>query len=251
MTYTVGQIAQPNSNDPSDNPVDSIYMKIFKNAEAIEMSFAGVGLPDKAVQLTDGTLFLNNVPYFFHGKIKREETENVFNVYLVKGAKDGEIGSTEKRQFVAMVTVPIGTGFEDVAFSFMPYESEEFDTIIFKKSYSNKGLMPGDTNDTIIAYIEISSILNRLGEGKAFKRIGVQSRPGLRMCLNKEEIFIGRSGIYELHNGIITINFFSVVTEADFTSPYDYNSLTECKYLGNSVNIRPIPAYILDYMEEK
>ncbi len=45
--------------------------------------------------------------------------------------------------------------------------------------------------------------------------MGVQSRPEFLMCINGEEITTGRSGVYELKNGLVQTVFFYVVTGAE------------------------------------
>ena len=55
------------------------------------------------------------------------------------------------------------------------------------------------------------------------KQIGIQSRPGLEMCINGEMIRVGRSGIYELNHGI-DITFIGFMPEEDdhFLMDYQY-----------------------------
>ena len=49
-------------------------------------------------------------------------------------------------------------------------------------------------------------------------KIGVQGPPSLLMCINREPIRIGNSGIYEINNGIIHITSISFVPQS--TSDY-------------------------------
>ena len=57
------------------------------------------------------------------------------------------------------------------------------------------------------------------------KRIGVQGTPGLIMCINGEQIQIGKSGIFEI-NIDYTVSYFGVVIEKDsdkiFLLDYQY-----------------------------
>jgi len=50
-------------------------------------------------------------------------------------------------------------------------------------------------------------------------KIGVQGPPSLLMCINREPIRIGNSGIYEINNGIIHITSISFVVP-QYTSDY-------------------------------
>ena len=75
---------------------------------------------------------------------------------------------------------------------------------------------------------EIYNIINYLNtsiENKGtLKQIGVQGPPGLLMSINGEPIRIGRSGLYEINNGINT-TFIGFIVEADekyFILDYQY-----------------------------
>lgn len=71
-----------------------------------------------------------------------------------------------------------------------------------------------------------SSILvqDAVTEGK-LKQIGVQGPPGLQMCIDGEQIRLGRSGLYEINNGI-AISFLSFIVSNDdnkyFILDYQY-----------------------------
>ena len=66
---------------------------------------------------------------------------------------------------------------------------------------------------TVIARNDISSNINLTKNGdiaivnnilplEAVKKIGVQTRPGSLICINKEAIRVGRSGVYEMNNDV-------------------------------------------------
>lgn len=42
-------------------------------------------------------------------------------------------------------------------------------------------------------------------------KIGVQSRPGTLLCINHEQIRIGRTGVYEINNGV-KVSFFGIAS---------------------------------------
>lgn len=70
----------------------------------------------------------------------------------------------------------------------------------------------------VLAEVEVLSevynvvdFLNPAIENKGtLKQIGIQSQPGLLMCIDGEEIRVGRSGIYEINNGI-SIKFIGFI----------------------------------------
>ena len=56
------------------------------------------------------------------------------------------------------------------------------------------------------------------------KKIGIQARPSFLMCINKQEIRIGRSGIFEVNNGveITSIGFVPKGADDYFIMDYEY-----------------------------
>ena len=95
------------------------------------------------------------------------------------------------------------------------------------------------------------------------------------MCINGEEIHVGRTGTYEVRNGIITVEFFSVVEAAieDYNgnsplilpdgtratieqylnylanlAPVETATTTNSKCIFRNSKLRNIDAFTLDYM---
>lgn len=80
----------------------------------------------------------------------------------------------------------------------------------------------------IVRFDEIYNVVNYLNSftnKTSLLQIGVQSAPGLLMCINGEEIRVGRSGIYEILNGY-KISFIGFIVEPDdkqyFMLDYQY-----------------------------
>jgi hypothetical protein len=109
-------------------------------------------------------------------------------------------------------------------------------------------------------------------QGINFIKMGIQSRPGLMMAINGEEIRIGRSGIYEIKNGTILVNNFSVVAGATETTSAltdtiadinaRYNAATTEEQLANIQSVclfnttnypksRTIDSFTLDFLYRK
>lgn len=79
--------------------------------------------------------------------------------------------------------------------------------------YPRKIIPDGEENPSYAFY----SLNNLRSDGNYWKKIGVQTRPGSLIVINKQPIRIGRSGIYELNNGTKITNFM-------ITSGLDTNS---------------------------
>lgn len=164
--------------------------------------------------------------YYFHGRIRKMPWVQIFDIKLYNSESSANI----KTQYIKTITVESGGNIEeeknnreenwvDVEFIFTP--QFKFDHIVFLLQRGAEDFLRSNFSDgrpAIIAYQEVSEIKNVISNNKILKvptgigliKIGVQSRPGLLMCINGEEIRISRIGIYELKNGIMTTNFFSV-----------------------------------------
>lgn len=159
----------------------------------------------------------NTNNYYFHGKIKRMTTDQVFQIKLVFYEPSTQ-EEENKEQYIKTITVSKGNINEwvDVEFIFSPLLA--FDCILFElqrtiADYRYEIRYPH------IAYEELSVVNNiissRISDGAKLIKVGVQSHPGLLMCINGEEVRTCRTGIYELKNGIMTVGFFSTVASIE------------------------------------
>jgi hypothetical protein len=230
MAYVLGQY-----NKNQNVADDSIFMTLVTEGTAKHRkstSDSGVGgvsdiFYNECIQ-TGG--FSNTKNYYFHGKIKRMTSDQTFYVKLVN--YDDE-SSESVEQYIKTVTVAKGdpNDWVNVEFIFTPLVI--FDTLLFELQRTVEDYRE-EVRYPIIIYEEISEINNiiprRISDGVELIKIGVQSHPGLLMCINGEEIRTNRSGIYELKNGIMLVSFFSVVAGAAETT----SSMTDTM---NAINV--------------
>lgn len=212
MAYVLGQY---NKNISVHD--DNIFMTLVTTGAADRRTSQGdSGVSGLESMFEDECVRINALSdvrnYYFHGKIKRMETDQVFYIKLVYYSPSTQEENVE--QYIKTVSVSKGDPDEwvDVEFLFTPLLG--FDCILFELQRS-----VSDYRDEIrypkIAYEELSIVNNiitsRISNGAKLIKIGVQSHPGLLMCINGEEIRTCRTGVYELKNGIMTVGFFSVV----------------------------------------
>lgn len=213
MSYILGQY-----NKNKSVADDNIFMTLITSGTPLrrrnegDSGISGIEsiFYDECVQVN---AFSDTSNYYFHGKIKRMESDQTFYIKLVYYAPASQEENIE--QYIKTITVSKGDPDEwvDVEFIFSPYLS--FDCILFElqrtvADYRNEIRYPK------IAYEELSIINNiinsRIADGAKLIKLGVQSHPGLLMCINGEEIRTCRTGIYELKNSIMRVAFFSVVS---------------------------------------
>lgn len=175
--------------------------------------------------------FIAATTYYFHGKIKRMSTDQIFDVKLYNQNVDINSQTDYKEQYIKTIEVKKGVEYQyggdseddfedvilpewvDVEFIFTPQAN--FDHLVFILNRIVEVDFKRQKRFPIIAFQELSVINNVLENlidihNNKIIKIGVQSRPGLLMCINNEEIRTSRTGIYELKSGVMTVNFFSV-----------------------------------------
>lgn len=239
MSYTLGQYSKTTGDE-------LIYMTLITNGEAkrkdvqTDIGSQGTGIVFKNECLKVNSLFNNNNNYYFHGKIKRMNSNQVFTIKLVNYSSDDDM-----EQYIKKITVGGGDPHEwvDVEFIFNPYTT--FDTILFElqrtaEDYSDEVRYPH------IIYEEVSvinNILSRVIDNDVeLLKIGVQSNPGLLMCINGEEIRTSRSGIYELKDGVIVVTFFSVVAAAQESTSVLEDTIADINTRWDVANALPTAA---------
>lgn len=209
----------------------------------------------------------NNKTYYCHCKIKRmNDSIQKFNISLINASKINEDTykinkEIEYDQYIKTINIQQGTGTEwvDVNFIFTPRNSD-FNTILFRLTRISDDFIENKKRTPIIAFLELGEVTNILStivdnssntNIELFK-MGIQSRPGLKMCINREEISIGRTGIYEFKNGEIKINFFSLIGPAINKTDEELKDIKKSTMFLNEVPAnRPFDGFTIDYIYDK
>lgn len=161
--------------------------------------------------------------YYFHGAIKNGSTTIAgcyYNIKLVNKKSDDVNNDDERYQYIKSIYIAENKPLEDIEFIFTPII--DFTYILFEVDDKKMGQNPLPEN-TCLGVYELSLINNamvtKLGlEDPSSKKIypilkaGLQSRPGYLFCINGTDIRLPHSGIYEVKNGIIVVDFFSAIT---------------------------------------
>ena len=281
MGYVLDQFNQQRI-EASDLSNTSVYMTsnlkgtAKRKKEVTDNGVVGNGLPalyNECVQLEKP--FTAGSVYYFHAKIKRLATAQ--RLYLFLTHYDEVIGEENQSQYIKTIDIQGGDPDDWTDFEVIFSPLITFDCILFQlqrvvEDYRDETRYPR------IIYEELSEINNLITDKIGYEieliKIGVQSHPGLTMCINQEEIKVGRSGVYEVRNGIVTVNFFSVVQAAEEdingSNPLKINgktvsldvylnavaaestvtasSATNSKCIFSNSKIRSMDAFVLDYM---
>lgn len=160
------------------------------------------------------------------------------NVTIKLMNNDTSALSTTNVQTVAIITVPAGNTATElstpIVFDITITPSDTYNLLVFSIDRDGQDFTESprkwipmqsfivDSFGTISNIITdyLNPYIENMGR---LKQIGVQSHPGLEMCINGEMIRVGRTGIYEINHGI-DINFIGFMPEEDdhFIMDYQY-----------------------------
>ena len=248
MSYSIGQYFHiPNTQADDFMKALSISVQNIDiiGANNIKFTNAGFGITSGPFQSTEN--------YYVHCDIAPLQTEQVFHVKLMNR------NDTSKQQYVKTIIIPSGVtdaaSMVSIEFTFKPIA--EFDTLVFElQRETDDYINPRVTHILMEEISLVKNILPTLVGASNLVKIGVQGVSGVRMCINNEDIIIGRTGIYEIKNGIIEVDYFSVVAAGQLNGNVndEKNNAINNNY-GTKTNYvivsRTIPGFTLDYIYEK
>ena len=145
---------------------------------------------------------------------KRQDSEQVFYLKLCNTSQ-----SEDNTQLIEEYKVAKGTGSSKFEVIIVP--NSNYDQIIWQLQRigddytirNTDGTYGRIMNVTVNSYtqlIDIMPILKLKYTGMRYlTKIGIQGPPSLLMCINGQQIRLGKNGIYEINNGIniTSINF--------------------------------------------
>lgn len=236
MAYIIGQYNHNNASLDSASFITPITTgRVARKSNSSDTGVMTESLnPFEDECITDLNLESSKY-YYFRVQIKRTLTPQIFSVKLINF---NSTVSDSVEQFIKQISIQGGEREEWVSVEFIFHPIVSFDTILFQLQRTIEDYR-GFARYPKIDYQQLGSINNmitsKIGSGISLLKIGVQSHPGLTMCLNGEEIHISRTGIFELKDGTIPITFFSVTNPATEQNedPGDINSVEGWKLSVN------------------
>ncbi len=187
----------------------------FKDA-AINLTGSNV------LQSTDSTRTKSRNYYIKYRIYKKQDSDQVITIKLVNTNK-----TTDNEQTLNTITVPRGKEDEFFAFDLVISPNSTYNQILFllnrnsedfvieneDGSYGRKVKLEVEYYEEVINVIDtyLNASINNAG---ILKQIGVQGPPGMLMCIEGEGIRVGRSGIYEINNGVF-VTFLGFIIQDD------------------------------------
>lgn len=169
---------------------------------------------EECVKLSRGKALNSENIYYLHAKIKRMASDMTIYVQLTNY---NLVPAQRTTQYLQTINIQKGNNLEwyDFEIIFKPL-TDNFDCIVFQLQRTVADFDGEGYRIPIILYEELSIVKNFKTNltGNKIIKMGVQARPGVLMCINGQGIHIGRNGIYEVRNGIVYVDYFSIVKAA-------------------------------------
>ena len=201
--YNIGQFRRPQMNSYST----ALSMELGR--QQMEGITSGDILFYNACGNLSGTNVVNsqNCYYLRFGVKQRSDSEQAFYLKLRNVTE-----SEDNEQLIEEYKVSRGTG--TVYFEVILSPNATYNQILWelqRTALDYRMLNADDTygrvmNVVIDSYTRLIDVLTTLKSTytgmEYLTKIGIQGPPSLLMCINREQIRIGKSGIYEINNGI-------------------------------------------------
>lgn len=249
MAYNIGQIRfNPNKFQESKyykslNISTSTYTQRLLENSGIK-SFT-----DFAIKLVNNegeyaNIFHSNRSYYLKFSLfTRDDSEQKILLKLKSGGTNQqgqESTDQEREQLIDTFYVPKNTIETIVPFETIISPKDSYSTLVWElqrisQDYErdddeniSQGALNGrklkfDDNSIQISIITIEGIEGQ-GLQFPFKKMGIQARPSFLMCINRQAIRVGKSGIYEINNGVEINNIGFVPKDENdyFIMDYEY-----------------------------
>ena len=170
--------------------------------------------------------------YYLRFRVYKQELEQSLKIKLFNTELE-----VDNEQTIETITVAAGDNTDYDTFEIIIQPNANYNAIYFilDRIATDYLMIADDGSYGRIPVIEIEkfteilnvieSISGSIDNKTALKQIGIQSRPGLLMSINGEGIKVGRSGIYEINNGVMISSIGFVLDKNDntyFIMDYQY-----------------------------
>ena len=227
MSYNIGQFISSQLNNylsPIEGNDISITTQKVQSIESDSIIFGNC-----CINLIGDHVLNNKKCYYLKFKVQQQDTIQKFYLKL-KNNQNSNSGTQLIEEFTVntgtndnyfeVIISPNNNGYNQIIWELQRI-TEDYSIINEDDSTINGRIM----KITIQTYGQLRNLIPLLGLGgsSSLTKVGIQGPPSLLMCINREPIRIGRSGIYEINNGV-NISFISFVPKENdnFIIDYEY-----------------------------
>lgn len=179
---------------------------------------------NKCIQMT----FNENLSYYLSFSVEPLSTDQTFSLKLIN---DPNVLDRQEQiiqtYFVPAYSNEVPSSQQPVNFEIIISPNTNYSMLIWE--LQRIGIDYTDENGgrkmniTMNKFQIITNLLNNNISSTQLKKIGIQGPPSMLMCINRQQIRIGKSGIYEINNGM-NINFIGFIPKQNdfFIMDYQY-----------------------------
>lgn len=207
------QIGQLRKNQVNNYTIDLPYRQgLLTNENSI------INFYDQCMYLSGGGVVTSLYSYYLKFEVK--QIPNSVQDFTIKLQNDSSDNSNVQEIRTYNIKQGIGSNVFEIIFN----PNSNYNQIVFelKRLTLDFYLDNGDGTSGRIMDIKIlkfSRVINVISDYlsknysglKYLKKIGIQGPPGLLLCIDGEEIRIGKSGIYELYHDDISISYIGFI----------------------------------------
>lgn len=209
MSYSIGQLRR--------NQISSYSTPISFTKDLIINK-------DSIIDFYDPCMILNangvSSLYSYYLKFEVEQLTDSVQNFTVK-LKNSEL---EEDNIQSIRTLSVKQGQGSTVFELIFTPNNTYNQIIFElrrlaldfNLENENGISGRIMKINILNFYLINNVISNyltanFNKLKTLKKIGIQGRPGLMFALDGEEMRIGKTGIYELHDDEITISYLGFI----------------------------------------
>lgn len=224
MSYNIGQL-RSTSIENFITPVTLGTPTEFERSSNI--SGDGTIFKDIEIQVSGKLLNQNNYYFYFQIKKRLDSQQNV----ILKLRKNQSQLSQASYQTIKTVSLD-NDNSDYIRFQALISPNADYDYIILELDRVLIDYQKNEVSSTSTAKGRILQVgelslfkIQNLVSGylnqtyptlKSLTKVGIQGRSGLLMCINGEQIRIGKSGVYEINNGMKISSLGFIPTQNDF-----------------------------------
>lgn len=211
--YNIAQLKR------TDIPIESYYTNVSYEQGYFNNKNVNFNFIFQDIKVTAKTIIAPINTYYLKFKVRHNTLyPQDFAIKLTNNDSLNPSSMTIKE-----LSVKIGEEDDYEVFEMIFTPNESYNNIIFELSRISNDFLISNSDGTNGRKMDIEVldlyILNNIIDNylvsrfnlKKIKQIGIQGPPGLLFTIDGEEIRIGRSGIYELHDNIISITYLGFV----------------------------------------
>ena len=228
MAYHIGQIRYSSEteylNEIDYNESEYEELQNIEGQKNFNDYCISINNSNNLINMNEKDEFLYTKSYYLNFAIK--QSSNYSQKIFLKLKNVSNMNTSLRQQLIQtfVVTQSLEGQEKYISFEVIVSPNEDFPYLVWELQRIAEDYREDNPRKIEIKNLQIYEINNQNPRGSApLQKIGIQGPPLMLMCINKQPIRIGRSGIYEVNNGI-DINFIGFINNFSTNNP---NSETE------------------------